>query len=110
MDHNVHGDITKGLRERGVDCLTLEEDSNKDAPDEVVLARAIALRRVVVTSDSDFLRITTQWVRTGREFAGVVYFPQNRLSVGALIDQLEFIAFASLPGELKNALKRLPIF
>ena len=110
MDHNVHGDITEGLRARGVDCLTLEEDGTKDADDEGVLTRAIELKRIVVTSDADFLRITTHWVRTGRHFLGVVYFPQNRMSVGTLIDQLEFIAFASLPGELDNILKRLPLF
>ncbi len=110
MDQNVHGDLTHGLRQHQVDCLTLEEDDHKDSPDEQGLYRAMELQRVVVISDADFLRITTRWVRAGRKFSGVVYFAQHRLSIGMLIEQLEFIAFASLPGELDSVLKRLPLF
>ena len=37
MDHNVQAGITQGLRERGVDCLTVQEDGMAAAADEVIL-------------------------------------------------------------------------
>lgn len=109
MDHNVHGEITDGLRQRGVDCLTLEEDGYKSAADDSVLTRATELGRVLVTSDADFYRITTQWIRRGRSFPGVIYFAQNSMSVGDLIYQLELIATAAVSGEYENLLRHLPI-
>jgi predicted nuclease of predicted toxin-antitoxin system len=109
MDHNVHGDITKGLRERGIDCLTLEEDGRKAAPDDTVLTRATSLGRVLVTSDADFHRITTDWIRSGQWFPGVIYFTQHSMSVGGLIYQLELIATAAVPEEYESLLRHLPI-
>lgn len=55
MDENVHGAITTGLRLRGVDVLTVQEDDRAGLPDPLVLDRAMELERIVFTQDSDFL-------------------------------------------------------
>jgi len=60
MDHNVHGAIVQGLRDRGVDCLTALEDSMAEAADDSILQRAMELNRVVFSQDTDFLIISTQ--------------------------------------------------
>ena len=37
MDHHVQGAITRGLRARGIDVLTAEEDGTKRWPDDRLL-------------------------------------------------------------------------
>jgi hypothetical protein len=57
MDEGVDGPITQGLRARGVDVLTVQEDGRAGLrPDLLVLDRATELQRVAVCQDRDFLR------------------------------------------------------
>src|SRR5258706_14247052 len=94
IDHNVHGEITNGLRERGRDLLTCAEDRTDRLDDDLFLQRATELRRVVFIQDTDFLAITTQWLRSGREFAGVVFAEQLGVTIGDAIRDLELLAAA----------------
>jgi predicted nuclease of predicted toxin-antitoxin system len=57
LDHNVHGAITAGLRRRGIDCLTAQEDGMAQAGDPAILDRASRLQRVLFTHDDDLLVI-----------------------------------------------------
>lgn len=54
MDVNVPGPITRQLRRRGVDVLTAQEDGHDAVPDELMLARATALGRILFTHDIRF--------------------------------------------------------
>jgi hypothetical protein len=109
MDHNVHAAITQGLRSRGVDCLTAEEDGRARAADEDILARALVLRRGVFSEDVDFLAIASQWLRTGREFDGVVYARQMGITIGQAIADLELIAKVLEPEEMRNTVEWIPL-
>ncbi len=60
MDHHVHGAITAGLRRRGVDCLTAEEDGTSRLHDEQLLERATYLGRVLFTNVEDLLVIAAR--------------------------------------------------
>ena len=40
---------TRGLRRKGIDCLTAEEDGTKQLPDDLLLQRATELGRVMVS-------------------------------------------------------------
>jgi hypothetical protein len=53
MDVNVSMSITTGLRRRGIDVVTSQEDGTRSDDDEVVLTRATDLHRVLVSHDSD---------------------------------------------------------
>ena len=55
MDENIPIAITEGLRMRGVDVLTVQEDGLTSFPDPVVFDRAIELQRIVFSQDQDFL-------------------------------------------------------
>jgi predicted nuclease of predicted toxin-antitoxin system len=55
MDVHVHRAITTGLRLRGVDVLTAQEDGYRRAVDDVLLDRATELQRVLFTQDEDLL-------------------------------------------------------
>jgi predicted nuclease of predicted toxin-antitoxin system len=77
MDVQVHGSITNGLRSRGVDVLTAQEDGFDETPDDEVLNRATALGRVLVTYDHDFLVETHERQLAGMDFAGIVFSHQE---------------------------------
>jgi predicted nuclease of predicted toxin-antitoxin system len=56
-DEHVGGAVVNGLRQRGVDVLTVVEAGMLSASDEEHLARARAEGRVVFSQDDDFLRL-----------------------------------------------------
>lgn len=111
MDHNVHGAVTTGLRRRGVDVLTVQEDGYDREPDPDVLDRAGALGRVVVTYDRDFTAEATDRQRAGRWFVGVLKARQDdvRSRPGRYIDDLELIARLGEPAEYANLVTYLPL-
>ncbi len=53
MDVHVHRAITTGLRMRGVDVITAQEDGYRRALDPDLLDRATALGRVLFSQDDD---------------------------------------------------------
>ena len=53
VNENVSGTVIQELRVRGHDVLSVKESMRSEA-DDVILARAQAERRIVVTHDKDF--------------------------------------------------------
>jgi hypothetical protein len=99
MDEHVSAAITAGLRARGVDVLTVQEDGRKQLPDPQVLARGMELCRIVFTRDDDFLREATRLQRAGASFLGVIYAHQLGPSIGHCVQELELYALATDPVE-----------
>lgn len=64
--------MVRGLRNRGIDVLTVPEAQMLGAADNVHLELARQQGRVVFTQDTDFLRLAA----SGITHAGVVYAPQ----------------------------------
>ena len=56
MDVHVRRAVTAGLRLRGVDVLTAQEDDTGELPDPELLNRATELGRALFTQDDDLLR------------------------------------------------------
>jgi len=109
IDHNVHAEITLGLRRRGVDVITCSEDGTDRADDDVILQRASDLGRIVFTQDTDFLKITGAWLTSGREFGGVVFAQQLGITIGDAIRDLELITEAMGEAEMRNLITHLPL-
>jgi hypothetical protein len=109
MDEHVDIDITRGLRRRSVDVLMVQDDGHRQTDDVVILDRALALVRVVFTQDDDFLRETHHRQAAGVPFAGVIYTPPKKGSVGPIVLQLETFAKAGNPGDLNNQVVYLKI-
>ena len=108
MDENVPFPITAGLRGRGVDVLTAQEDGRRQTPDPVLLDRAGDLGRIMFTMDDDLLAEATRRLRGGEAFAGVVYAHQQHVSIGQCVADLELIAAASDPPDWTNRVEYLP--
>jgi Domain of unknown function (DUF5615) len=108
MDENVRAAITAGVRARGVDVLTAQEDGRRQTPDPDILDRATALGRVVYSEDQDFLAEAHRRQLAGIPFAGVVYAPQLT-PIGTCVTDLEVIGKLSEPADLANNVIYIPI-
>jgi hypothetical protein len=82
MDVHVPMAITLALRRKRLDILTSQDDGTARLHDAMLLQRATDLQRVLFSQDHDFLKITSEWQRQGRTFSGVVYAPQQAVSLG----------------------------
>ena len=78
-DEHVGNAVVQGLRQRGVDILTVVEAGMLSATDEAQLAFALNASRVIFTQDGDFLRLAA----SGVSHAGIVYAPQGT-SIGPI--------------------------
>jgi uncharacterized protein with PIN domain len=85
-DEHVAKAVARGLRQRGVDVLTVSEANRLGAADEEHLAYAFTESRVVFTQDNDFLRLAS----SGKAHAGIVYAPQHT-PIGEIIQGLMLI-------------------
>ena len=95
MDVNVPYAITTGLRLRGVDVLTAQEDGADQLDDSALLSRAGALRRVLFSQDKDFLREATRRQKSGENFVGIIYAHPLTVTIGQCVKDLELISQAS---------------
>lgn len=107
LDHNIPAAVAKGLRRRGVDVVIAFEDGFDRANDPSIFDRAQALRRVLFTHDYGF-RMTAEWQRSGREFAGLVFAHQNGFNVSAGIRHLLFLADNNVPDQMRNRVEYVP--
>lgn len=109
MDEHVRRAITSGLRQRGIDVLTVQEDGRASTPDPILLDRATELRRVMFSQDQDFLVEAQRRQVEGASFAGVIYAPQLSVSIGDCIRDLEIIAKVGYYQEFANRVQYLPL-
>ena len=86
LDEHVSRAVARGLRQRGVDVLTVPEAGLMGAADEEHLRRAAGEGRAVFTQDDDFLRLASK----GHPHAGIVYARQQT-RVGDIIHGLMLI-------------------
>jgi hypothetical protein len=110
MDHRVPSAITAGLRQRGVDLLTAEEDDSARLDDDPLLNRATSLGRVLFSQDQDLLTAAQRRLQTGEAFTGVVYAHQLGISIGQAVRDLELLAKLLDPNEMQNRVEYFPYY
>jgi predicted nuclease of predicted toxin-antitoxin system len=109
MDVHVPRAITTGLRLRGVDVVTAQEDGTTRLSDPALLERATTLGRALFTFDSDLLAEAAKRQANSRFFAGVVYIHASNVVIGTCIRDLELLCQASEAEELHNRIVYLPL-
>lgn len=109
MDVHVPHAVTEGLRRRGVDVLTAQEDGADRLPDAELLTRATQLGRVVFTQDDDFLSEAAARQRDGVPFTGVLYAHQLDMTIGRSVRDLELVAVVYEPEDMLNRVECLPL-
>lgn len=108
FDHHIDAAIAIGLRRRGVDVLTAFEDGTARYSDDVLLQRATELGRVLVTQDKGFHFLAQRRRSTRRDFAGILFAIQGRVTVGDAIEYLELFVHVMSADEMLNRLEYIP--
>ena len=85
-DEHVSRAVISGLRQRGIDVLSVPEAAMLGERDEAHLTFALKERRVIFTQDTDFLRLAA----AGHAHAGIVYAAQH-MPIGEVIRGLTLI-------------------
>lgn len=109
MDENVNRAITEGLRLRGIDVLTVQEDDRTGIPDHKVLDRATELGRVLFTQDDDLLAEAHRRQELGESFGGVIYAHQLGATIGECVQDLELFVKATELDEIVNRVHFIPL-
>ena len=97
LDENMPHAVAEGLRRRNVDVTTSTDAALIGATDEEQLAFALEQERVIVTRDTDLLRLNAQ----GVEHAGIVYWTERR-SIGQLISALDLLTLQYTEVEIRQ--------
>lgn len=107
-DVHIPRAIVVGLRLRGVDIATAQDDASATLSDPALLDRATSLGRILVSFDSDLLREATRRQREAIPFAGLVYTHPSYITIGECVRQLELIARIGEPDDFANRVEFLP--
>jgi hypothetical protein len=109
MDVHVRRAVTTALRLRSIDVLTAQEDGAAELDDDCLLQRATDLGRVLVSQDADLLREGARRLPEHRDFSGIVYAHQLRITIGRMVEDLELIATATSLEEWFGKIEYLPL-
>ena len=91
--------------------LTAQEDGSAELADDVLLKRATELGRVLVSQDEDLLSEGARWLSERKDFCGIIYAHQLRITIGQLVEDLELIAMATSQERVvgKNRISAAPM-
>src|SRR3954451_16187044 len=96
LDENVDPRVAAGLRPLGADVTTTADAGLLSATDDEQLDYIIREGRVIVTQDTDFLRIHS----AGRAHPGIAFYPAGGRSVGDVIRGTRLIWEALEPADM----------
>lgn len=87
-----------------MDMVTAQERNQRQTDDEILLAAATAEGRLLLTNDTDFLRIHSNWMASGQTHSGIVFWPQDR-PIGEVIRQVHQYALTIRHEDAVNRVK-----
>jgi hypothetical protein len=96
-DEHVASAVVQGLRQRGVDVLSIPEAKMLGESDSSILSKATAESFVIFTQDDDFLRLHA----SGIHHAGIAYATQYT-PIGEIIRGLMLIYEILEPEDMRN--------
>ena len=108
MDVHIPRAITNGLRLRGVDILTAQEDDAITLEDSALLDRATELGRLLYSQDDDLLAEAHNRLTNNIKFSGVIYSHQLKSPIGKCIEDLEIIAKTFEVSETADQIEFIP--
>lgn len=107
FDEHIHGAITRALRGRGIDVITVQDDGHTGDSDPRVFTRATRLGRILVSNDTDMLEIATDHQRAGTAFNGLLFL--TRAPLREHIESLELVSLLARAEELQSTVWFSPL-
>ncbi len=92
-DENIAADVVAGLRARGCDVRSADEERRIGRGDGEVLERATALHRVVVTHDLAFGKVE---IRGGASFVGLGYLRPGHIAAAFVLAMIDALRESSI--------------
>lgn len=105
-DEHVNRRIVQGLQRRGMDVVTAQERGRRSTDDALLLAEAAREGRLMLTNDTDFLRLHHDWMNTGQDHAGIVFWSME-LPIGQAVLRIFDFATRTDPAAAVNHLEYL---
>lgn len=99
LDENVNPKIASGMRLQGLDVTTTPESGLLKASDEIQFEFAQREGRVIITQDSDFLRIASR----RPNHAGILFYSTRHTSIGEVV--LETISLSHSGEEMRGVVR-----
>ncbi len=103
-DENVPLAVSKALKKRGIDILTVKDSGMLHQEDRDQLSFAISEKRAVITHDSDFLKMATM---EKINHYGILFFTKQ-VKIGEAIEEIEKVYLAYSAEELNGIILFLP--
>lgn len=95
--------VARGLRRRGIDCLTTQEAGNFGSDDPDQLDFATAEKRMIVTFDVDYIVLHSG----GATHSGIVWTSEQKYTIGQLILKLSGLHILHTADDMLNHLEYL---
>ncbi len=103
-DEHIELSVVNGIKSLGVDIESIDLLGKKGLDDRNILNFANENSEVVITRDSDFLRLHNK----GMDHMGIIFIPTN-LSIGEIIKEVEKISVLFDPADLQNTIIFIPL-
>lgn len=104
----VQGGLVEALRSRDVTVITAADAGLMKKSDDMHLAYATEHGCVLYTFNvSDFYRLHTEWISSGREHAGMILGQQQRFSVGEQLRRILRIRATASAESMRNRVEFL---
>lgn len=87
-DEHVVLALVEALRRRGMDVVRVQDRGRHEADDADLLDEALSDERVMLTNDTDFLRLAAERTTAQQHFAPIFFWPQQRRAVGRLVGSI----------------------
>ena len=101
-DEHIELSIVTGLKLIGIDAISVNEAGKRQSDDEEILRYAKENDRVIITRDSDFIKLH----KKGAEHAGIVFISKF-LDIGKVIGEIEKVSM--LFDNIENTLVFIPL-
>ena len=103
-DEHVKSAIVADPRSNGMDIATVQDRGQFKTDDDILLESETREGRVMLTNDTDCLRIHAKWMAASRQHGGIVCWPQNT-PIGEVIRRILPYALKMHPQEAANIVK-----
>lgn len=103
-DENIERSIIDGLRRRGVEVVSAREMGYLGNSDEFHFKKASEIGAVILTHDTDFLRMA---IGRKTKHRGIIFSNQKTISIGQCIRGVELIVNTLTCREMANHIEFL---
>lgn len=109
MDVHIPRQVVNGLRLNGVDVLTAQEDDAEEIADPILMDRATAYGRVLVSFDADMLIEAHYRQLNSIPFSGLVFARPFRISTKKTISDLILLTQVFEDVDMENQVEYIPL-